>query len=99
MTKWAHVDLRQCFTLLLDMVAHVEKRLYALSFLIGFVASLEPMAGAEAEEAEVVQNVTFSTPNRHVPILSLLDQKVMQKVLRFTLLFDMGSFGHFWTKK
>ena len=57
------------------------------------------MAGAEAEEAEVVQNVTFSTPNRHVAVLSLLVRKVMQKRQCFTLLFDMVPFGDFWSEK
>ena len=71
----------------------------SLSFLIGFVASLEPMAGAEAEEAEVVQNVTFSTPNRHVAILSLLVRKVMQKRQCSTLLFDMVPLGDLWSGK
>ncbi len=35
----------------------------------------------------------------NVTILSLLVKKVMRQVLCFTLLFDMGSFGDFWTEK
>ena len=41
----------------------------------------------------------FSTPNRHVAILSLLVQKVMQKRQCFTLLLDMVQFGDFWSRK
>ena len=41
----------------------------------------------------------FSTPNRHVAILSLLVQKVMQKRQCFTLLLDMGPFWSLWDEK
>ena len=48
---------------------------------------------------EVGKSITFYTTFGHGPILALLDQKVMRKPLRFTLLFDMVKFGHFWSEK
>ena len=45
----------------------------------------------------ISQAITVS--NGHVPILSLLVQKVMHKQLRFSILFDMVQLGDFWSEK